>query len=199
VYTDRLGVFLPILKAFAQLAVENGTIGMSLLDFAHRRLIFEQQDIKGGQVSWVNLKDAMAESSLTAVDLHDLEREERFAGFFRSEMARRLDENDGAVRVVIVISGPMDLGSDTPIEIAPPAKGNFAVFYLRCDFLQGSAIVREGQGFAAPVEPSEEEMEKSGDQIGKSLRELKPRVFAVHSAQGVREALAAILSDISRM
>jgi len=77
--------------------------------------------------------------------------------------------------------------------------GNLAVFYLRCDFLQGSAIVREGHGFAEPVEPSQEEKEKSDDRIGKSLRELKPRVFAVHSAQGVREALAAILSDISRM
>jgi hypothetical protein len=37
------------------------------------------------------------------------------------------------------------------------------------------------------------------DGIGKALRELKPKVFAVDSAQRVREALAAILRDISQM
>jgi hypothetical protein len=200
-YTDRLGVFLPILKTFGQLEIENGTVGVSLLEFTRRSVIFEQQDIKEGQVSWTDLKDAMAANSVTAVDVHDLAQGERFGEFFWSEMARRLDGagSDGAMRVFIVISGPMDLGSRTPIEIAPPRGGNFAVFYLRCDFLQTPGIVRLSQIFADPVERSEQELERSEDGIGKALRELKPRVLAVHSAQGVREALATISSDISRM
>jgi hypothetical protein len=200
-YTDRLGVFLPILKTFGQLEVENGTVGVSVFDFTRRSVIFEQQDIKEGQVSWTNLKDAMAANSVTAVDVHELALGEQFGEFFSGEMARRLNAagSDGAMRVFVVISGPMDLGSRTPIEIAPPPGGNFAVFYLRCDFLQTSAIVQLGPFFADPVARSEQGMERSEDGIGKALRELKPRVLAVQSAQGVREALATIWSDISRM
>jgi len=200
-YTDRIGIFLTVLKTLAQLEIENGTVGVSLLDLTRRSVIFDQQDIKGGQVSWTNLKDAMAANSVTAVDVHDLAQEEQFGEFFRSEMERRLDEagSDGAKRVFIVISGPMALGSRTPIEIAPSGRDNFAVFYLRCDFLQTSAIVRQTQVFAGPVKPSEQKMERSEDGIGKALRKLKPRVLAVDSAQRVREALATILSDISRM
>lgn len=200
-YTDRLSVFLPILKTFSQLQVENGSLGLSLLDFTRRSVIFDQQDISQGQVSWAKLKDAMAANSVTAVDVHDLEQGEQFGEFFGSEITRRLNEtpSDGAMRVLIVISGPMDLGSRAAIEIAPSARGNFAVFYVRCDFLQTSAFVKRTAVFAASVEPSQQNSERSMDGIGKALRELKPKVFGVDSAQRVREALAAILRDISRI
>jgi len=199
-YTDRLGVFLPILKTFAQLGVENGTVGVSLLDFARRSVIFDQQDIKQGQVSWTSLKEAMAANSVTVIDVHDLAQGEEFGQFFSSEMARRLDGagRDAALRALLVISAPMELGSRKPIEIAPPAGGNFKVFYLRCDFLQTPAIVQE-RIFATSVEPSVQRIERLQDGIGKALRALKPRVFAVDSALGVREALAAILSELSAM
>jgi hypothetical protein len=200
-YTDRLGVFLPILKTFGQLEIENGTVGVSLLEFTRRSVIFDQQDIERGQISWTNLKDAMAANSVTAVDVHDLAQGEQFGEFFRSEMERRLDEagGGGAMRVVVVISGPMDLGSRTPVEIAPPAGGNFAVFYLRCGFLQTPAIVKKTAFFGGPVEPSGQNLERLEDGIGKALRKLKPRVFPVDSAGSVREALATILSEISQM
>jgi hypothetical protein len=194
-------VFLPILKTFGQLEIENGTVGVSLLEFTRRSVIFDQQDIERGQISWTNLKDAMAANSVTAVDVHDLAQGERFGEFFRSEMERRLDEagGGGAMRVVVVISGPMDLGSRTPVEIAPPAGGNFAVFYLRCGFLQTPAIVKKTAFFGGPVEPSGQNLERLEDGIGKALRKLKPRVFPVDSAGSVREALATILSEISQM
>ena len=200
-YADRLSVFLPILKTFSQLQVENGSLGLSLLDFTRRSVIFDQQDISQGQVSWANLKDAMAANSVTAVDVHDLEQGEQFGEFFGSKITRRLNEtpSDGAMRVLIVISGPMDLGSRAAIGIAPSARGNFAVFYVRCDFLETSAFVKQTAIFAASVEPSQQNLERSMDGIGKALRELKPKVFTVDSAQRVREALAAILRDISQM
>jgi hypothetical protein len=200
-YTDRLGVLLPILKTFGQLEIENGTVGVSLLEFTRRSVIFDQQDIEKGQISWTNLKDAMAANSVAAVDVHDLAGGEKFGEFFRTEMERRLDEagGGGAMRVFVVISGPMDLGSRTPVEIAPPAGSNFAVFYLRCDFLQTPAIVKKTPFFAGPVELSGQNMERLEDGVGKALRKLKPHMFTVDSAQGVREALATILSEISRM
>jgi hypothetical protein len=58
-YTDRLSMFLPILKTLAQLRIENGTAGVSLLDFTRRKVIYEQQDIRQGQVSWADLKNTM--------------------------------------------------------------------------------------------------------------------------------------------
>jgi hypothetical protein len=114
-------------------------------------------------------------------------------------MERRLDEagGGGTMRVFVVISGPMDLGSRTLVEIAPPSGGNLAVFYLRCDFLQTSAIVKQTPFFTGPV--SGQNIERLEDGVGKALRKLKPRVFPVDSAQSVREVLATILSDISRM
>jgi hypothetical protein len=199
-YTDRLGVFLPILKAFAQLEMEHGTVGVSLLDFARRSVIFDQQDIKQRRLSWTNLEDAMSANSVAVVDVHDLEHGEEFGQFFTSQMARRLDEggSDPARRVLIIISAPMELSPRKPIEIAPPAGANLEVFYLRCDFLQTPAFV-QSRIFAGPVEPTEQRIERLQDGIGKALRELKPRVLPVHSAQGVRAALAAILSDLSGM
>jgi hypothetical protein len=200
-YTDRLGLLLPILKTFGQMEIEKGTVDVSLLDFTRRHVIFDQQNIKEGQISWTNLKDAMAAHSVTGVDVHDLAREKQFGEFFGSEMARRLDAagSGGALRVFIVISGQMDLGSRVAVEIAPLTDSNFAVFYLRCDFLQTSVIVQQTPFFAAPVKPSGQNMERLEDGVGKALRKLKPRVFPVDSAQGVREALATILNDISRM
>jgi hypothetical protein len=199
-YTDRLGVFLPILKTLAQLRIENGTTGVSLLDFTRRKVIYEQRDIQLGRVSWEDLKDAMAANSATAVDVRDLQQGEQFGQFFWGEMAGRLEDagSDGTMRVFIVISGPMELGSKKPVEIAPPARDNFAVFYMRCDFPQ-TPVLQRSPFFARPVEPSEQRMERLEDGVGKSLRELKPRIFAVSSAQGLRRALAAILSELSGM
>jgi hypothetical protein len=199
-YWARLAVFLPILKTLSQLDMENGTLGLSLLDFTRRSVIFDQQDIKDGQVSWKNLKEAMAANSVAVVNAHDLEQGEEFGQFFWTEMARRLEDAGSAqaMRAFIVISAPMHLGSRKPIEIVPPARGNFVVFYLRCDFLQTPAVTPTTI-FAGPVEPTEQRIERSEDGIGKALRELKPRVFALHSAQSAREALATILADLQKM
>lgn len=198
-YADRLGVFLPILKTFSQLEVENGTVSISLLDFTRRKVIYEQ-DVQQGQVSWTDLKGAMAANSPTAVDVHDLKQGEEFGQYFWSEIAGRLEDagSNGTMRVFIIISGPMELGSGKPIEIAPPARGNFAVFYLRCDFLQ-TPVLERSIFFAGEVALGEQKVERLEDGVGKALRQLKPRIFPLDSAQGVRGALATVLNDISRM
>src|SRR5207244_11851126 len=180
---------------FAQLRIENGTAGVLLLDFIRRRVIYEQQDIRQGQVSWADMKDAMAGDSAAAVDVHDLEQGEEFGQFFWSEMAGRLEDagSDGSMRVFIVISGPMELGSRKPIEIAPPARGNFAVFYLRCDFLQ-TPILERPPFFAGTVAPSEQTTERLEDGIGKALRGLKTRILVMDNAHGLRSVYAMLLS-----
>jgi hypothetical protein len=199
-YADRLSLFLPILKTFTQLQVENGTLGVSLFDFTRHSVIFEQQAITKGQVAWSDLENAMTASSVATVNAHDLEQGEQFGQFFWSEIARRLEQapSDAALPVLIVISGPMDLGTKKPIEIAPPPAGNFAVFYIRCDFLQTPTIIRS-RYFPGEVRQTQQSLERFQDGIGKALRPLKPRVFAVSSAQNARDALASILSALSKM
>ena len=200
-YTDRLAVFLPILKIFSQLEVQNGTVGLSVLDFARRRVIFDQQNIKDREVSWTQFRDAMSANSMVVVDAHDLEREHDYGQFFTNEMTRRLNGagSDSAKRVLIVISGPMELGSRKSIEIAAPTGGNFAVIYVRCDFLLQGPLVVPSPIFGRAVAPPPQRLEALEDGVGKTLRKLKPRVFGVHSPEGVRDALAAILSDLSAM
>ncbi|MCU1242201.1 MAG: hypothetical protein JWO71_2927 [Candidatus Acidoferrum typicum] len=198
-YTDRLAMFLPILKTFSQLQVDNGTVGLSVLDFARRSVVFDQQNITDREVSWTKFKDAMAANSVVVVDAHDLEREHDYGQFFASEMTRRLNGagSDSFKRVVIVISGPMELGSRKPIEIAAPTESNFAVFYVRCDFLLQAPLVMRSPILGGPIAPPPQRLEALEDGVGKALRKLKPRVFGVHSAEGVREALATILSGLS--
>jgi hypothetical protein len=198
-YADRLAVFLPILKTLSQLQVDNGKVGLSVLDFARRSVVFDQQNITDREVSWTKFKDAMAANSVVIVDAHDLEREHDYGQFFANEMTRRLNGagNDVAKRVVIVISGPMELGSRKSIEIAAPTDGNFAVIYVRCDFLLQAPLVVRSPILGGPIAAPPQRLEALEDGVGKALRKLKPRVFAVQSAEGVRQALASILSELS--
>jgi len=200
-YTERLGVFLPILKTLAQLGLENGSLQESVLDLTRRSVIFDQPDIQGGSVPWAGLKEALSANSAVSVNVDDLRQEEHLGDFLREEMTRRLAEgaNDQILRVFILVSGPMDLGSRT-LEISQPADARFVLFYLKCNFLQSSAFVRHGQFSIEPVEPSEQALERGGpDGIARLLKGLRPRTFPVDSAQTMRQALATILAEISRM
>ena len=200
-YNDRLGVDLPILKTFVQMEIANGSVDAALLDFTRRSVIFGQPDIQAGKISWAVLKEALSQNSATTVNVHDLQQEEHFGEFFREEMTHRLAEaaSDKIMRIFIVVSGPMDLGPQT-LEIVPPADAKFAVFYLKCTFLQTPPFTHPGGFSVVPMEPSEQAIERSGpDGIGRVLKGLQPKTFPVDSAQGVRQALASILSEISRM
>jgi hypothetical protein len=200
-YTERLGVFLPILKTLAQLDLENGSLRESVLDLTRRSVIFNQQDIKGGNVAWAGLKEALSINSAVSVNVDDLREEEHLGDFLREEMTRRLADaaDDQIKRIFILVSGPMDLGPPL-LEIVPPADARFVLFYLKCNFLQSSAFVRREHFSVEPVEPSEQALERAApDGIARLLKGLQPRTFPVDSAQSVRQALAAVLGEISRM
>lgn len=200
-YTERLGVFLPILKTLAQLDLENGSLRESVLDLTRRSVIFNQQDIKGGNVAWAGLEEALSVNSAVAVNVDDLREEEHLGDFLREEITHRLADaaDDKIGRIFIIVSGPMDLGPP-PLEIVAPATAKFMLFYLKCNFLQSSAFVRHEHFSVEPVEPSEQAIERAApDGIARLLRGLQPRTLPVDSAQSVRQALATILGEISRM
>jgi len=195
-YNQRLGVFLPILKSFAQLDLENGSLSASALDFTRRSVIFDQMNIHEGLVGWTNLKEALSTNSAISVNVDDLRQEEHLGDFLREEMTRRLSEaaQDKIPRVYILVSGPMDLGPRT-LDIVPPTDVKLALFYLKCNFVQSPALVP-----TEPIGPSQQVIERAGsDGIARVLRGLQPRTLPVDSAQRMREAIAAILTAISRM
>jgi hypothetical protein len=207
-YKERLGVFLPILKTFGQMEVTNGSLRLATLDFTRNRETFSQEGVKEGHVDWAELKGALAANVTTAIDVHDIRESEQYGVFFRQEAARRLaaekesagPEEDHALRVLVIVSGVMQFGFGRSISIAPPPDGNFVVYYLRCEFLptpssqQNILPLPQVQG-----QDHLEGFEQTVDGVGKALKDLKPRVFGVHSAEGVRKAIAAIVGEISRM
>src|SRR6266403_1435708 len=190
-YKDRLGVFLPILKTFGQMEVKNGSLDLTTLDFARNRETFVQEGVKEGHVDLAGLRDALAASTTKVIDVHDIRKSEQYGVFFRQEMARRFAEKkesrlegDHALPVLIIISGMMQFGFGKRISIAPPLGGNFVVYYLRYESLPTPSSQRtivplpQVQG-----QPQLERLEQTVDGIGEELKDLKPRVFKVHSAE----------------
>ena len=207
-YKDRLGVFLPILKTFGQMEVTNGSLGLATLDFTRSRETFAQEGVKEGHIDWAELREALAANATTAIDVRDIRESEQYGVFFRQEMTRRLatekestgPAEDRALRVLVIISGMMQFGFGRPISIAPPSDGNFVVYYLRYEFLPTPSS--QPSILALPQVQGQDHLdrfEQADDGIGKALKDLKPRVFAAHSAEGVRKAIATIVGEISRM
>src|SRR5438552_18850369 len=87
-------------------------------------------------------------------------------------------------RVLVIISGMMQFGFGRPISIAPPSDGNFVVYYLRYEFLPTPSS--QPSILALPQVQGQDHLdrfEQADDGIGKALKDLKPRVFAAHSAE----------------
>ena len=150
--------------------------------------------------------------------MHALENHEQNAQFFVSEVRKRLEntELNGDVplgltadpaRVLIVLSGPMAFpkGQDLrPIE-ATPEPGS-RVFYIRYypplpGPMGGFQAAGRGRGRAPmpPSMPSPARGASTEDSLGRTLKPLGPRTFEVTTPMEFRSALAAIISEISRM
>ncbi len=188
--------------------VTNGSLGVATFDFTRSRETFAQESVKEGKVNWEGLKGALAGNAMTPIDVHDIRESEQYGAFFRQEIARKLaaeketagSEEKDAVRLLIIISGMMQFGFGRTIPVAPPPDSNFVVYYLRYEFLPSPDAQQHFRDRPQTQEQeNSERLEQTIDGIGKSLKDLKPRVFVVHSADGVRKAIAAIVGDISRM
>jgi hypothetical protein len=207
-YKDRLSVLLPIFKTFGQLQIQNGRLGMAALDFTRARVIYEQDGMRGGDLDWVALRDALAANSVNVVDVHDIREDTQYAVYFRDEITRRLTRKGGVEttdtgplkRILVVISTGMQLGFGKVEAITPPTNSNFAVYYLRYDYMPERAAFSYTPGPFGPLQvPRTQGPEQADDGIGKMLKPLKPRTFGVNSAEGVRKALATMLAEISKM
>lgn len=202
-YKDRLGVLLPILITLGQMDVKNGSLGLTTLDFTRSRETFTQQGIKDGHIDLAVLKEALVAKATTTIDVHDIREPERYGFYFRQEVAQKLSaekERDHPLLVLVIVSGFMQFGFVKPLAIAPPPGGTFVVYYLRCE--SQPRVMSQQSILNLPQTPGQgglERFEQTVDGVGNALKDLKPRVFSVHSAEGVRKAIAAIVNDVSRM
>ena len=212
----NMGNLIPALKVLSQLDIRNGSMNVTLLDLERRKVSFTQDGVQ--KLDWMRLRAALLENDPNQIDVHALENHEQNAQFFVSEVRKRLEgESNGDVplgltaepaRVLIVLSGPMAFGKGQdlrPIE-ATPEPGS-RVFYIRYyPPLPGVPVVssvdsRRGRGGTPPVLIRRGSSIRSSieDSLEPTLKPLGPRLFNITTPLEFRVALAAIMSEISRL
>jgi hypothetical protein len=197
---------IPALKVLSEMDIKNGSINVTLLDLERRKVSFNQE--QAGKLDWTRLKAALLENDPNQIDVHALENHEQNAQFFVSEVRKRLESgesNGDKARVLIVLSGPMAFpkGQDLrPIEATPEPGAR--VYYIRyypppqgMGFAPGGVPGRGGPRnpviVRGPVMGSSIE-----DSLARTLKPLAPKTFDVTTPMDFRNALAAIISEISR-
>lgn len=200
-----LGVLIPALKVLSQIDTRNGSLNISALDLARRRVCFEQDEVR--DLDWTRLKVSLAQADPNVIDVHSLENRGQNVQFFLTEVGRRIAAGGDApapVCILIVLSGPVvfDRGEDLhPIQSANSL--NCRVFYIRY-------YSRPMRPPSAPLLPSSSSGRRSipstrsasgaeTDYLEQTLKPLKPRLFEVYSPEQFRKMLGSLLDEISRM
>lgn len=194
-HEDNLSVLLPILKIFSQIDLRNGSVNVATLDAARRGAGFEQSNVR--ELDWPGLKAALAAADPGVVDVRDLRNQKENAAFLRKELARRMEARDKTpasaagdpLRVFLLIGTPVAFQSDSHANpLAFPEECNCVVYYLRYEVWHVGFAGRHGVLSLAGI-----------DDVAGMLKPLKAQVLAVHTAEGLRKAVATLLDEISRM
>jgi len=213
-----MGNLIPALKVLSQMDIKNGSINVTLLDLERRKVSFNQEE--AGKLDWTRLRAALLDNDPNQIDVHALENHEQNAQFFVSEIRKRLEstEANGDVPlgltadpacVLIVLSGPMAFpkGQDLRQIEATPEPGT-RVFYIRYNpplpVGPGGPPMYgpQARGRIAPppnVAYGVRGSAATEDSLARTLKPLAPRTFDVTTPMEFRGALAAIMSEISRL
>jgi hypothetical protein len=204
---QSVGSLVGALKVLAQLNVRDGRLNISLLDVTRRRTVFRQDSVTG--LDWPRLKTALAADNQSTIDVGALKDRDQDVQFFLHEVAARIaaPERPRALPVVIVLSPPMAFpaGVDrTPME--PPADPDFRVYYIRYQTFAGRASSAAPMYSAYTGQMSSFEIDRSPrgvlrpglpDQLAQTLKPLHPHLFDAFTPLDFRNAIAAILREIS--
>jgi hypothetical protein len=215
----NMGNLIPALRILSEMDIKNGSINVTLLDLERRKVSFHQE--QAAKLDWAKLRAALIDNDPNQINVHALENHEQNAQFFVSEVRKRLEstELNGDVplgltadpaRVLIVLSGPMAFpkGQDLrPIEAT--REPDTRVFYI-CYFpprlgvftgppSQFGGSGRRGGGGPSPVLGGPNHGTSLEDSLWRTLKPLGPRTFEVTTPMEFRNAIAAIMSEISRL
>ena len=177
----NMDALIPTLKVLSQIDVRNGSIETALLDLTHLRVVFEQNS--GDSLDWEGMRRIFLDARPGIVDAHTLASRRKMGAFFQSEVIRRLfpggtGSADTASQIVIVLSGPTFLEEQDPNGLASlPDNTGQRVFYIRY------------HGLPAPPP----------DDLQRAVEPFHGRLYDAASVERVREILASILDEISKL
>lgn len=177
----NMNAVIPVMKAFSQMDVRNGSLDTALLDLTHLRVAFEQQTAQ--DLDWDRMRKVFLDAQPGIVDARSLEGRRRMGAFFRNEVVRRLlasgrESSDISTPVVIVLSGPAFLQDQNAVAPATvPDNLDYRVFYIRYS--------------GRPTPPA--------DDLQRAVAPFDARVYEAASAEQVREILASVLDEISKL
>jgi hypothetical protein len=207
----NLSTILPPLKVLSQVQVRSGTLNVAVLDLSRHSVTFKQDGVH--ELDWPALKAGLAGANPHVIDVHSLERREKNAQFFVTEVSRRWTDAPATspdsgkpMRVLIVLSPPMAFASGEDLHPIKSAKDpNQRIFYIRYRAERPHTLPTPELGPLGPQRrgmgglPRPQTYEVQQDSLEGTLKPLDPRLFDVETPEQFRKALGTMLGEISRM
>lgn len=185
-FTRYLIGAVPTLKLFSQIAVQNGSLDIAMVDLMGKQVTFEQKNLK--TLDWPELKKALNTTAPATINVRTLELRHPTPAFLRDELSRRINSEEARpdgnkpVQVFVIFTSSLNDYSFKDLEQKPlPENCTCRVYYLEYDFSRMNF-----------------EFSDTGN-VEKMLRPLKTKSFRIHSPDDMRRALAAILQEVSQM
>lgn len=195
------------LEVLSEMQLSNGSIHVTVLDLERREVRFTGEVSGPGFPN--SLRAAFRERGRRTVTASELQGYKDDARFFVSEVRKRIEtiEPGETNPVLIVLSEPLQFRKDLqPIEPEPGTR----VLYIRFKFPSMPMLAPAPQ-LPSPndwaslpqlpsggFDPNRWPHISNADSLGRTLSPLHPRVFEVASAMDFRNALAAIMGEISK-
>jgi hypothetical protein len=209
---ERLGAYIlgPRIEVLSEMEIPDGWMQVTSLDLQRRRSISQRVE---GNLELRRVWTRPLDNRRYTVNVHTLENEKGGAQFFVSEVGKLLDRPvPEAEHVLIVLSNPRRFpkGEDLrPIQAKIPTGTH--VFYIRCDYRQyfaGPVAMSHPPGpgdWSTPPElpsgPGTQVNRRpdNSDSLEQTLRPLDPRVYHVTTPLQFRNAVAEMMTEISRL
>jgi hypothetical protein len=202
---DRnMGTLLPALKILSQGDLGHASFNLALLDLTRRRVGFRQE--QAIEVNWPGIKEFLADAQPGTIDIKSLGERQHKARFFVTEVARRVQDLQSRILIVLSSSVAFESGEDLrPIRLETPSTCRVYYFRFHSGPSRPLTFLPDGRGSRrmgmpsrrpenSPDRPFSAEMP---DQLASTLKPLSPKVFDVLNPEQFRKALASMLAELS--
>lgn len=188
-YNEWLGAKLGQLAALSQIELKNGSLRVEIADSIHGRVLFDQQDVR--EFDWPRLQKAIEVIAPARVDLSALQRTVDSNVFLFRELQSRFDRAAGSaegaskpLNVYVFVDNAL-ISAPAPLSFPNGADCSVYYIYTRFDFSEPPAGFAPGPPRAQPPLPE-------------LLEPLHPRVLQAASPLEFRDALGALLAELSK-
>ncbi len=207
------GNIMARLEVLSQMSVRNGSMGIRVLDLAHRKVLYSQEGDTPLDMHRVGAVLGNRDPRVVHADV--LSKYQEGAQFLVEQVRSALERKETEeARVVIVLSAPWDFPKDPEVpvvqaELAPHSR----VFYVRCDaagYIRYTPPATEtlNTRTSRPGPPaSQPDMSPNltrigpdnSDSLARTLKLLPSRIIDVATPTDFRRALADIVREISQL